>query len=111
MADSFKILELKTAVNTAVAGGGTAQEVVISGTDTMPYFNHLEVFNVDVVKITVKLDNDSTKVYTIPQNTSFILDVTEGVHFTGVAQINTSTTTAETAGAILFKAMYKQRVV
>jgi len=108
MADQYKILEQRQAFNSALAA--TATETVINGTLSVDFYNHLEVLNTDAVKIRIRLDRDSTRVYFVEAKTGFILPVEEGQQFRSVEQINEDAAAAETANTILFKAMYKVKV-
>ena len=107
----YNIIERKTAVNTAVAAGGTNQEIVIAGPDYVQEFNSLEINNTDAMQIQIKLDNDPTKTYLVQSNLIWTLRPEEGIRFRSVAQVNTSAGTAETAGAITFIAFNKREVI
>jgi len=109
MADSFEIVEQQNVTNpTALAA--TAQEVVITGTRNVPYYNHLEVYNGDAVKIRVRLDNDTSRIYDVESKVAMVMDVSEGQQFNQVVQVNQDAATAEVAGTIIFKAMHKRRL-
>lgn len=105
MATDYEVTEQQQAVNTAIIAA--ASEVVISGTQRVDHYNHLEVINQDAVQLKISLDSDANRTYTIGAKTGFILDASEGQFFNSVLQTNNDAAAAETAGAILFKAFKK----
>lgn len=107
MPQNYIITEQSQAKNTAIAAAGN--EVVITGTQRVDYFNHLEVLNSDNVKIEVRLDSDSTRAYFIEAKTGFVLDVAEGQKFSSVQQFNRDSAASEVADLIIFKAMRKEQ--
>lgn len=105
---NWRIVEQKQAFNTAVDAAG--REQIIAGTYNVDAYNSLEVMNSDAVGIQILLDNDSTRAYNIDSKIGFILKPEEGQVFKTVVQVNRDGVTAETANAILFKAMKKVEV-
>lgn len=105
----YTITEQKQAFNTGIAA--SAKEEIITGTNNVDAFNHLEVINGDAVAIQIRLDSDTTRSYNIAASTALVIDVSEGQIFKNVLQVNLDTVSAETANAILFKAMKKVEVL
>lgn len=101
----YDIVEQQQVVNTAIAAA--ANEIVITATDRVDAYNHLEIINSDNVKIEIRLDADVQRAYFIEAKTGFVLDVSEGQRFTTLQQLNCDAAAAEVAGLIQFKAMKK----
>ena len=107
MVTFWTVKDMVHAVSTNLGAGLSGE--VISGTNTAPHFNYLAVTNRDVVDIQIFLDNQSVagRTFDVPAGASMVIEANENIFFSTLTQKNLHGSTAQTASAIRFTAMYK----